>query len=392
MTANPASVHQADPHTHTPRLRLLFIANSVAVGGAETQLVRVAMGCAARGHRVTVMTLLDLPGWQPELRAAGVDLRKLPVRHWSEAPLLVARGWRAVRSLRPDAIIGFDFQASMLARLAGRLAGVPLVVSSIRNEHLGGPMRDAIMRLSEPLATVTTTNSQRVADSLTARGIVRAGRVAVLPNGMDVAAMQRPPGTRQRLRAELGITDEEFVWLSVSHLRPTKDIPTLLRAVADMSRGALPPHRLLIAGSGELRDELRRAGAALGVEGRVTFLGRRDDVPDLLAAVDGFVLASRAEGLPNAVMEALAAKLPVVATSVGGIPELIEDGVHGYLVSPGDPAALTQRLTEVMLMDPQARGALGRAGHHRIASDYATEQLVDRWVDLLVARTRGRTP
>lgn len=381
----------ANPPARHPR-RVLLFANSIAVGGAETQLVRLATGLAARGHEVTVAVLLDLPGWEAALEVAHVHLVRLGVENRWHAPAGLARAVALARRCRPDAVIGFDFQSSMVARLVGLLGRVPVVVSSIRNEHLGGGhTRPFVVRLTEPLTTFTTTNSERVATSLVGRRLARPDRVRVVHNGIDVGAVARSELARHRTRRALGVSSETFVWLAVAHLRPTKGLPTLFAAAEQLAVDAPGAVRLFVAGGGGQLLELAAHPAAKRPDRLVTLLGVREDVPELLAAADGFVLSSTAEGLPNAIMEAMAAGLPVVATGVGGVTELLEDQVHGRIVPAEDPAALATAMRQVMSLPPAVRHRMGAAGHDRVAEQFDLSRMVGAWEGLLEdALTTGR--
>lgn len=365
-------------------LRVLLFANSICVGGAETQLVRLATGLADRGHRVAVAVLLDLPGWDAALTAAGVELVRLRVPTRREAAGGLARAVALARRWQPDAVIGFDFQSTMLARLVGVTTGSPVVVSSIRNEHLGGGRaRPLLLRLTEPLTTVTTTNSHHVAASLVRRRLSREARTMVVHNGIDVDTIVRPASVRGRARRALGVSEEVFLWLTVAHLRPTKGLPALFTAVERLAADPPAELRLFVAGGGTQLPVLAAHPAASGAQPLVTLLGVRADVPDLLAAADGFVLASTAEGLPNAIMEAMAAGLPVVSTDVGGVRELLDDGRLGRLVRPGDAAGLASAMRDVMCLSPAARRRLGDAGRARITRTFALPRMVGAWEQLL---------
>jgi glycosyltransferase involved in cell wall biosynthesis len=176
----------------------------------------------------------------------------------------------------------------------------------------------------------------------------------------------------------LGVAPEEFVWLAIGRLLPQKDYPTMLQALQPLARTA----RLFIAGRGPLLDQMKQLAEQLGLDSRVSFLGVRDDIAALLAAADGFVLSSAWEGMPNVVMEALAAARPVVATSVGGVPELVQPDVSGYLVPPRNPGALSQAMNRLMALPPEQRREMGLAGHRHVAANYALETMAQRWMTL----------
>lgn len=365
-------------------VRVACFVNSLFAGGAETQLVRLAVGLRHRGADVRLVTMLDRNHFERELAEVRVPVTVIPARPPARGATAVLSAVRLLRRWRPDVVVSFEYQSNLLGRLAGRLAGVPVVISSVRNEHFGGRARDRLIRLTDALATVTTTNSRRAASALVARSVVPAGRLLVVPNGIPAASYERPPGTGARVRRTLGVAPGAFLWAVVGRLEAQKDHATLLSALRTVQRRH-PPQTLAVVGDGPLRPALERRVRALGLHGSVRFLGMRDDVPDVLAAADALVLASRWEGLPNVVMEAMAASRPVVATRVGGVPELVEDGVTGHLVPPGDPSALAAamlRVSRAPVADRTTMGARGRAALR--GGGYDLRDVQDRWVDLVV--------
>lgn len=292
--------------------------------------------------------------------------------------------WRcvaAVRRHRPHALISFTYPGNMLGRVVGRLASVPVVVSSIRGERFGGRSRERLMRVTGWMDTVTSTNSRAVSQSLVGRGIVAASKMKVISNAL-VPPRAVPDGSESsRLREELGVEPGEFLWLAVGRIESPKDYAGLIRAYAEMK--AAVPSRLLIAGDGSLRAEIQDRIDRSKLGDRITLLGFRDDVAALLRAADGVVLSSAHEGLPNVIMEALAAGTPVVATDVGGVRELVEDGRSGVIVPPHDPARLAEGLERLMSLTAEERTAMGRAGRRHIEANFALEHVLDQWEALL---------
>ncbi|MBA3268702.1 MAG: glycosyltransferase [Acidimicrobiia bacterium] len=362
--------------------RVALVTNGLTLAGAETQLVRLASALRHHGDEVRVLSILPTEAFAEELAALGIDVVCTRLRPKMRALSAIEDGTKMLRSWRPDALISFVYQANILGRVAGRLAGVPVIISSIRNEHFGGPGRERLMRATDRLCTITTTNSELAAERLVGRGVVDRHRLVVIPNAIDPAPFRRTEAERAAVRQRLGITPTQFVWLAAGRLEPQKDYPTLLAALARLK----PPEsgdRLLVAGQGDLAPALEAQALELGLGDRCRFLGLRSDVADLIAASDAVVLASRWEGLPNVVMEAMAGGRPVVATRVGGTPELVDDGVSGILVEPQDPAGLAAAMAEMAGAREHRRRAMGTRGEAIVAERHAPAAVAERWLGLL---------
>ena len=272
--------------------------------------------------------------------------------------------------------------------ILGRAARVPVVVA---HEHMwayGGnrirPLldRDLIARFSDAFIAVSEEGRRR----MIAVERIDPDRITLIPNG--IAGFE--PGDGTRVRRELGIGTGDPVIGSVGHLRPEKAFEVLVEAAARLGEGGLRP-AVLIAGEGPERERLEGLIAARGLGGSVRLLGARSDVPDLLAALDVAVCCSEFEGGPLSVMEYMEAGLPVVASDVGGLPELVVDGESGVLVPPRDPEALAAALAG-LLGDPGARRRMGQEGRRlrreRWSLEAWTARIEDLYLDLLSRRRR----
>jgi glycosyltransferase involved in cell wall biosynthesis len=359
-------------------------------GGAETQLVALAQYLKSSGWDIEVVSLLPPTSHSPDTRQFLADLERRDIPVWS--PGIASRRasvrglWallRHWRTRRPELLCTFMFHANVVGRVLGRLARVPVVVSSIRNERFGPRWRERLEAVTERLGDMTVVNSDAVGASLLARGVVRRGRYRTIPNGVDfVRFAPQPSLNRESTRTTLGIPHDAFLWLAVGRLYPHKDHTSLLRAVT-LLRQRHPSVRLAIAGDGPLRESLRQQGQQMGLEDTIHWLGLRRDVPDLLEASDAFVLSSRWEGSPNVVLEALAAGVPVAATDVGGVRELVQHGRSGLLVQPGDVDALAATMEHLMEQSPEERRQMGRRGRQWVRQRHDTATVLEQWRHLL---------
>jgi glycosyltransferase involved in cell wall biosynthesis len=281
---------------------------------------------------------------------------------------------RCARARGADLLHGHGLRFAPLWAAASLAARRPLVVTLHNLVPPDLPLAArAALRAALLCARQIIAVSAAVARS--ARTVAPAGRVAVVRSGVDVAAFA--PGTpdeRAAARAALGLAGCQPAVLCVARLSPEKNVGGFLEAAAIAARRA-PGARFLVAGGGPLGPTLRYQIECLDLSGQARLLGRRDDVPRLLAAVDVLCLPSREEGLGLAVLEAMAAGLPVVATNVGGVPEVVAAGETGLLVPPGDPAALAAALAALLTAPDRAR-AMGAAGRARAAERFTLRHMV----------------
>jgi glycosyltransferase involved in cell wall biosynthesis len=363
-------------------MRIAYVLTSLGVGGAERQVLALAERMAARGHAVSLVVLLGrqaeewpIPGGL--VRLVRLDMRKTPAS-------LLAGLWKAHRFLRetqPDLIHSHTYPANMMARLLRLVSFSPLgsapIVSTVHNVYEGSWPRMLAYRLTDPLSRRTTAVSQAAADRFVRLKAVPAGKCSVLVNGIDTAEFAPSPERGVRTRVEMGAADE-FIWLAAGRIAPAKDYPNLLRAFAQV-HAAFPAARLWIAGeaAGPGAAEVQALAAELGLGASVRWLGLRRDMPALLDAIDGFVLASAWEGMPLAVGEAMAMEKPVVATDVGGVRELVGDA--GSIMDAKSPDSLAQAMLALMRTAPEARASLGQSARKRIQSLFSIDAKADEW-------------
>lgn len=295
---------------------------------------------------------------------------------------------RLFRSLRPDVVHSRNWSC-VDAIVGARLAGVPIVVHGEHGRGADDPEGRNISRrvgrwLLAPMVTQFVTVSRDLARWLAEDVRLSPAKILAICNGVDTGRFA--PGGRSAARAALGIASDSIVMGTVARLDPVKDQVGLLRAFAQVGD---PRTVLVIAGDGPCRAELEAAVSALGLDGRVRLLGERKDVPRILTALDVFVLPSLGEGISNTILEAMATGLPVIATRVGGNPELISEGVTGILVEPRSPAALAVAMRQY-LGDPRLASQHGRAARERAQSMFSLEVMVDAYEELYSRLLRRR--
>ncbi len=358
-------------------IRVAHIALQLETGGLERLLIEharhvdrreIELRFIALGQRGSVANELENLGWPVVTLGAPPGLR----------PSLVLRLARVLGSQGIDVVHTHNTKPLLYGGPAARLAGLPKVIHTRHGQRHGATrVHDAMFGLASRCAHKMVCVSHDAARRCRAEGVSPA-LIATIHNGVDTQrfAFHGPSAAGPAL--------------FVGRLSPEKDLETLIRAAAMVSRRR-PSFRLVLAGDGPCKGRLRSLAGELQVQEHVQFVGAVGDVPSLLRTAGVFVLSSISEGLPVTVLEAMATGLPVVATAVGGTPEVVEHGVSGLLTPSGDHAALGDALEQVMA-DTEKAALMGRAGRLRVESEFTSRVMVDRYMALYrqvagVART-----
>ncbi|MGD0167499.1 MAG: glycosyltransferase [Gaiellaceae bacterium] len=359
--------------------RLLFICPNLKTGGAERQWSLLLPGLAERGFDVGVITLDGEGPFFDELRQAGIDASCALMRRRSD--LAGLRRARAAASPRPDVVVTLSVSALIIGHALARRAGA----AHVSNEHADYaflPLRRyqrALTRLIAPRVDAAVAVAQAQLPALRAHGF-RPARLHVIPNGVSAEDLV-PTRRREAVRSELGLAPDDFVAVLVAGLRPEKRPADFVAAVT-RAHTAAPRIRGVVVGGGELFGEVFAAAEASG--GAVQALGFRSDIANLVSASDVICLTSLSEAFPMTLLEGMALERPVVATAVGGVPELVEQGRTGLLVPPRDPVVFAEALTR-LVADPVRATAMGRAGFERQRRLYTLERMVDSYAEFLAS-------
>lgn len=306
---------------------IAFCITELDPGGAERAMARLVRSLHRERWSPHVFCLGPDTPLAGEIRSANVPVTCLDVRRRFDVGV-VWRLKRQLRNFRPALIQSFLFHANIVSRLAAPLAGVPIVVSGIRVADREHPWHIAIERATRGLVTHHVCVSEGVARFARDRMRIALERTTVIPNAIDVEAYQHVPAVDF---STLGLPPGARVLVNVGRLSPQKGQDVLLAALGKLVP-SFPDLHLVIAGEGPLESGLRQQARQLQIEDRVHLIGRSRDVPSLLRGASAFVLTSRWEGMPNVVLEAMAAGCPVVSTAAEGIPELLGNDEFGLRV------------------------------------------------------------
>lgn len=353
----------------------------------------MAVRFARRGWQVDVVTLLaedastrtvDLPDEVPvtslRMRRRVPDVRG------------VARLVSHLRRRSPTVVHSHMLHANLVTRVARPFSRVPALVCTAHNITEGGRWVDAAYRITDRWCDLTTNVSPQAVRRYVEDGAVPADRIRHMPNGIDASAYGPPlrGEARDAARRELGVASDAFVWLNAGRHEPPKDLHNLLRAFRSLLSED-PNHHLLMAGDGPVRADLESAASELDLHESVTFLGYRNDVPDVMRSVDSFVMSSVWEGLPIVLLEAAASRLPTVATRVGGTTEVVIDGQTGCVVEPRDTSALAAAMRSVAELAPKERATMGEAARRHVEDRFDLERVVDAWEEVYAVLAERRS-
>lgn len=359
-------------------LGIIHVLSSFGLGGQERVALDLAIGQRAQGHRPVAVSLAP-DGEGPlgdEFRRREIEVAHLPKRAGFDARLWLELGGlfrrertRVVHTHNPQPLIyaGPAARACRAALVHTKHGVNPDSDRRMWMKRAAGLLADAFVAVSEPTAEVARQTRE-----------CRAGALHVIPNGIDLARFGPDPAGRAAVRAELGIPAEAWVVGTVGRLWPEKDHPFFLRSVEPLLGEQF---HVVIAGDGPEAQRTTELVRSLRVPTSVHLLGPRHDVPRVLAALDTFVLSSVREGLPLVIPEAMACDLPVVATSVGGIPQVVVEGETGFLVASGDQAAMRDRISRLD-RDRELAVNFGRAGRQRALDRFSSQRMVRDYLEL----------
>jgi sugar transferase (PEP-CTERM/EpsH1 system associated) len=381
MTGQTTSPAQEQAHavaqpapTHAP-IDIIYLITELHIGGAEKVLVHFLNELDRSRYRPRVVCLYGGNGpIAAELRAQDVPVIDLDMTaQWRVDA--VWRLYRLLRAQRPAILHASLFHANLLGRIVGRLAGVPIIISCRQNVSIGARWREWVNRWTVGLDDRVIAVCELARRAEIERGRVAPEKVITIYNAVDPARLADPAATTPGAQVPVpaSATGRRLIG-TVCRFHPQKGLDQLIAAFAELCKRT-PDVQLLLVGDGELRGQLETQVRRLGLADHVTFTGFRTDVPAILTELDLFVLPSLWEGLPLVLLEAMAAQLPVVATAVGGTPELVLDGETGLLVPPADPTALAAAMHFLLTQDALRR-EMGRRGRRRVEREFSATRAV----------------
>jgi sugar transferase (PEP-CTERM/EpsH1 system associated) len=388
----PARGPYADSAIDTPsakkvdgsRLRILHVLDRLAMGGTELVVLKLVNGLNKQTfeHR-----LVALRGMDPAFRGMEIPGGAFLIegKHDDGFNFFVLRLARIMRAYRPHIVHSRNWGA-IEAIPAARLAGVPVAIHSEHGYELdmldGLPKRRRIFRRTAyGMADAVFTVTRELRDYHAQQAWISNERIRVIYNGVDTQRFRPRHQERNSLQRKFGLPEKRFIVGTVGRTVTIKDHPTLLRAVALMVQNGIDAHALFVGSGPELQRNQQFAQDSVALAGRVTFISSYDEVPDLLNTMDAFVLTSISEGMSNTLLEAMATGLAVLATNVGGNPEVIVEDHSGWLFQPRDAQGLASRLA-LLASREDLRRLSGAAARERILEHFSLARMLNSYSHL----------
>jgi len=371
-------------------LKILFIIGSLDVGGTEQQMSILASRLQSVGCFCRVFSLQSEGPLDAHLRRKSLPVHDggLKKGDMIRAPWKLARAeWRLIRVIRtwrPDVVHAYLPLVTFMGALAGCLCGVPLVVTSRRgmgNHQQRHQVLKPLDRLANALSHRITVNSRAVWDDVIRCDRVDPSKLVLIYNGVDWASFESALRHRFQTRRSLGIGNHEKIVIVVANLIPYKGHHDFIEALKKVVV-QIPEVKVLLVGEDRgIQKDVEKQAEGLGIRTFIQFLGKREDVPCLLAAADLSVLPSHEEGFSNVILESMAAGLPVVATRVGGNSEAVVDEVSGWLVPPRNSSLMAEKIVDI-LIDKQRATSWGKRGMDRVRKNFTIEEMVEAHLNL----------
>lgn len=365
-------------------MRLVLIITNLATGGAETMLLKLLQGLDRSRFNPTVISMIGLGEIGPRIEALGIPIHVLGMRRGAPNPMVVVRLTRLLRQLRPDVVHTWMYHADLLGGIAARLAGCRRVIWCLRHSNLSKTENKrstlAVVamcaRVSSWLPMKILSCSNR-AKEVHAEAGYASEKIYVIPNGFDLSRFTPDFSSRFSLRAELGLPAETQLVGVVARFDVQKNHIGFVHAAAQLLK-EMPAVHFVLAGTGvdDKNLELKAAIASHpSLQSHMHLLGRRDDIPRLMAALDVLASPSHGEAFPNVLGEAMACAIPCVVTDAGDSAEIVGDS--GRVVAVNDMASLTQQIFEILQLTAAQRAAQGELARARIQAEYEISHVVE---------------
>jgi glycosyltransferase involved in cell wall biosynthesis len=364
--------------------KICILVPCLGYGGAEKQITLISPYLKSKGYNVAVVSMIPALAYQDLMGQYGIklfegsfSLGKFSFRSFSEI-----RSY--IKTEDFDVIITFNYPANILGRILKLSSRKLKVISSFRSVTFGNSTREKLIRITSFLDSLTIPNSNFAAQSFITRGVIKEDKCLVIPNALDINSLESSVNLSANVYKDVDRPEKEFRWIIVGRFERAKDYPNLIKSVEILKNYyKVGNFKLSIIGDGSLLEEVKQNIRDLGLEGIVKLLGNKRAVAPYLVQADAFVLSSAWEGMPNAVMEAMLCKLPVVSTLAGGVVDLITEKENGFLVPTKNADALAKAMYNMMNLNEEERLQIGRSNRDKMLLKHNLNTVGNQWEDAI---------
>jgi glycosyltransferase involved in cell wall biosynthesis len=357
---------------------ILHLIETSGPGGAEKMLINLVESLVPGDYTSIIGLMKD--GWLSRILSdLGYETLILP--HTRSIDFEFARNLISViKRKNIDVLHAHEFAMNVYGSMASAVTGVPIVTTVHGKNYYGERLRRRLAYRFVSRQSKMVAVSNDIADYLMKTIGICAKNIMTIHNGVRIDGFRKDGSARNRIREMLGLSDDQPLLGTVGNLYPVKGHIYLIKAIAIIKK-IVPDVKTVIAGRGELLDRLKEEVSGLGLEKNIEFLGYREDIPQLLQAMDIFILPSLSEGTPLSILEAMASQKPVVATDVGGLSEIVEDGETGFLVPSEDPESLAEKILFI-LKNRELSEKMAMEARKKVVEEYDLNNMVKRYVHL----------
>lgn len=361
-------------------MKILFLITGLGGGGAEKVVIDLADEMFKKGHQVKIAYLKGEVIVRPKNKE--IELVYLGLESFSNIFQCFKNYKKIIESYQPDVVHSHMVHANIFARISRNFIKMKRLICSAHSNNEGGRLRMLAYRLTHQLSEITTNVSIDAALNFEKLNAVPKGKILTIYNGIDLTRFDKRDAN-ESLRSELGLDIHTRIFLAVGRFHDAKDYPNLLNAFAIFKATNFFKEnnsKLIIAGDGELRDEVESLIRKLGIQSEVILLGRREDIPVLLNSVDYFVLSSKYEGLPTVVIEAMACEVFVISTDCGGSKEIM--GATGMLVPVQNSPVLAAAFAKVVTLKNSEIIMNNKIARKRVEEQFSLNSSVSNWLKI----------
>jgi glycosyltransferase involved in cell wall biosynthesis len=372
------------------KINILHIYQNSKIGGVQQQLLSLLKAYNRERFNPIFCCLGPKQEMGKEIEGIGIEFISLnKLRYNRFSPGIVLELHRLMKIKQIHVVRTHRYRSNLYGRLAAFSSGVPVIIASVHDNYRTDkrPNRRIMNRILSKITDKIVAVSEDVKEDIIRYDRIDPSKLQVIPNGIDVERFN-PEKNTSNIRKEFPLEEDDIVIGFIGRIVPAKGLEYLLNALPYLKE-EFKSIKLLIIGEGSLVEKLKEKAKKNNIFDNILFTGVRRDIPEILASIDIFVMPSTAEGLPNSLLEAMAMGKPVVATEVGGIPELIKNGRSGLLVPPRNPEALATAIKDLITND-QLAAKMGQAARNFVLNNYSIVEIAQKWQTLYLSILREK--